>query len=335
MMKLDLLKKTVTYPPAELLEIEQCSNHNLTAPIALFLIAEHRQSGLTIATSRFFISTFAKNHLIACRIFKDKSDLQAIVHSLPTERIQFLIIHGHGSNFRVKLGRQSFYGIDDVKKEDFYGLLPSVQVLLLSCRTGNGLAQKIADESGMTVFAPQKKLELLFTFHIFCPLHKSWELRSYSIKKGKQHIVKFNRNSIPVNCEMKTTDERDYFIEQRECLTRWAHGGDSSAQLSLGNFYLKIGNLKEAKIWYRKAANQQVTIAQHNLARVYETEGNLKEAVILYRQAVQRGYRPSKIYLERIDQIAKRNLWIKATVVAIGLAAVSYACWIGLQYYRG
>jgi len=334
MQKIDPLKKTFMTLPQELVDIELSSNRSSTAPIVLFLIAEHRQSDLIGAPTRFFISTFAKTHSIAIRIIGTKADILSAIHSLPADRVQFIIIHAHGSNFRVKLGKQSFYGIDDVKPQDFDDLPTSIQILLFGCRTGNGLAQKIADESGMTVFAPQKKHDLLFTFRTFCPLHNSWELRSYSIKKGKQHMVKFQKNCTPVRCDVKTIDENAYFIEKRECLTRWALGGDPSAQLNLGNWYLKTRNLQESKIWYRKAALQQIPQAQHNLARVYETEGDLREAELFYRQAVKQGYRPSKKYLDNINRITARNWRIKMATITIGVAAASFACWTAVQYYH-
>ena len=82
-----------------------------------------------------------------------------------------------------------------------------------------------------------------------------------------------------------------------------AEEDDAQAQFWLGQMYdlgRGVGkDFKQAAIWYRRAADQGLPVAQHNLARMYETgEGvhvsdyALSAAASWYRRAAQQGYKP-------------------------------------------
>jgi len=301
--------------PGCFLELTLKSNHNPGAPIALVLTAESDSNGVLVGPStHFFLSTVGKTHRLFCLMISTKDDIRQSIDLLAPHQVDLLIFNAHAEKFSLILSEEE-YEFSDVEIDDFDKLAPDATILISGCESGRHMAQRIADLSNRTVFAPMEDFSFLFAVWLHCPLHNEWEMRSCS--SSKRHVYKFQANCQPVCCNHFAEDVDLYSMGHERFLTIRADAGDLAAQGNLGLFFeakncwqgaehcyaiaalggfvpaiINLGRIYEmkkrfvtAKTWYERAVARGSTDAQCYLARLLEMEGNLAEAKKLYLQA--------------------------------------------------
>jgi hypothetical protein len=165
----------------------------------------------------FSLINIAKTHRVVYQNLFSKADMQKnIESSARLGPVDLLILYFHGCDHSLTLQEEK-YEVSDVRPEEFASLAPSGTIILYSCRTGNGLAQRIADVSRRMVFAPMENLLPYHSCVSICPIHHRYEMQSWS--GGKAMTFEFSKNRPPECCEsLQTTDryfyERDLFFQE-------------------------------------------------------------------------------------------------------------------------
>jgi|GEM_PF-936975 len=326
---------------------EQSLVQDPQTPIALILTSKYDPKKALFPTNpsaQYFVQSLEKTHRIAHRTIMKQSDIGSAIRSLPADRIKLLIINCHGDDCRFAIDREEIYGIEDVKPEDFEGLSDDAEIYLLACRTGNGLAQKIADVSNRIVFAPMQDTSAHNRCRSYCQQHQ-WELRTY---EGNQQIVyRFQKHAIPSCCKASPIEDEAYFSELKQYLI---DQGTPEAFFDLAAIYYEEGDLQKAKIYFQKAADlgnaeslrclgkllekewyfQQAKIcfqkaaalgnvdALNDLGALFQKEGDLQQAIICYQKAADLGNAES---LRRLGKLLEKEWYFQQAKICFQKAA--------------
>lgn len=268
-------------------------------PIALILKAEYDHNGsISQPSGRFFLRTLAQTHHVIRRIIQQSSDIEREINATPGADL--LIIHAHGRPDLIRLGNgwwwNSYYF--QPRFHDFENLSPRAQIFLLSCQTGNGLAQKIADASYRRVTAPITDINSLGSFLSFCKDHQSLEVRTNHLFYDCQSMIQYQKGKTPIYCI--DYPNIDYFIGLEKFLKTEAEELlDPSAAMELGDLYVLQDKKDLAKEYYKKAADSssETGRAYWKLSEIYLSEGfrDLEETYL--KLSADRGYAPAKLAL--------------------------------------
>jgi len=311
---------------------EQSLARDPQAPIALILTSKYdpnRALFPAAPSTQFLVHSLKQTHQIAHQIIMKKSDIRLAIRSLPADRIKLLILDSHGNGRRLKIDREEIYGMEDVTPEDFEGLSDDAEIYLLACRTGNGLAQKIADISDRTVFAPMKNIYPYSTCRSYCQTHHRWEIRSYKYKQ--QHIVQFSKNNAPLLCECSQTSDDVYFSKLKLYL---ADQHTSAAHSDLAFIYKNAGDLQKAKRHFQEASDLGDIDALNSLGIICEDEGDTKNAEIYYQRAIDLGHDHASFNLSLLykKKATRIHQIIKTSLLVCGVLASCAWCFLAQRY---
>lgn len=176
---------------------------DLDAPAVLVLQAnEDRNCILSDISSYTRILEIAKSHYLAFKVLRRRTEISQKIQEARQELggrpIQILVVNAHGSPSSIRFGKESpsgLYQISDVQPDDFALLSFDATIILISCDTGQQIAQKISDVSHRVVVAPCISLSPYRSFTFHCPRHHRVEMHAYN---HIQHCRVFEPEKLPV-----------------------------------------------------------------------------------------------------------------------------------------
>ena len=257
-------------------------------PLAVVVIAKHDNNGMfSAASARSLLLQISKTHKISVKIIDDACQFGASISDAGSEagsKISLLVVMAHGHPNRMQFGRNTlwnrlwhapFYETKHIVRDDFASLSPDGKIILYSCTTGQGIAQKIANISKRTVCAPTELLLDTKTCLQHIP-NQEFNIVTYD-DKNQQHMQIFTPNGPPLppfQSELYSEANKRSFSEMSEHLKDAASRGDANAQWKLGMFYLLgMGSCEKSEdiavTWLAKAAVRGVTQAQLELGHMY------------------------------------------------------------------
>lgn len=219
-MSTSLLDRNTGYPSVFYQELEILNARKpLNAPVAVILKAAAREAWL--ADMPRIIQMTKTHRIILQRLDHDRSigqnlkeahdktgkypkKLVCLSHAIEAKNLELDEEKNEDGSFTLHL-----YSKENVKREDFDYLARDAEIFLSGCRSGSGgldsLAQRIADMSHRTVFAPKEDLTRAATCFWEYPDGK-WKMMSYR-PDGVQHVYKFRHGRCPSPSSYKTLRE--------------------------------------------------------------------------------------------------------------------------------
>jgi hypothetical protein len=204
------------YPESFFSELETSNaGKGSAAPVAAILIADTTTpNSLPDLIDQALILQIATTHRVALKVIHDKSLFSQKISEIANQTKQkpkLLMIAAHGGPDRMRFREASIldqflqlfvqnkdkkdYCISDVQKSDFSHLdQKEGQIILFSCRTGQNLAQKIADVSKLPVLAPKRRVSIATCL---VRSHNKFQMFSYGLGDDQQHVYEFAAGKIP------------------------------------------------------------------------------------------------------------------------------------------
>jgi hypothetical protein len=282
----------------DLSKIADQSNQGAGKPSALILLAKLGSEAFTNHPScQFFMATLAKTHRLAIQLMQEKADIQNAIRS-SEHPIDLLVIYAHGQANRFGIQPDLLYQEADVRPEDFQALPSEAKIVLISCHTGKRLAQKIADVSQRTVFAPTEFCNLDLISWSYCHQHHQDELKARN-EKQMQMVGSFQSGHAPVICQEQT--DAEYFADLITFLKEKAQQGSIKAAYALAQ--LDSAHAEQSYLCVAHVGDRE---AQFIAATYAEKRNDIEAAMDLYLQAARQGHATAKynlglIYLKRSD----------------------------------
>jgi TPR repeat protein len=293
-------------------EIERLNLSHPDAPVALVLTSTHDPDGaaLTRPGMEFFFLTLAKTHRVVLKWIERKDQIDpALRETKRMGSIDILVFNAHGSPDSMRMGSDEWTA-EDIVPNEFDGIEKEGQIILVSCDTGWGLAERMAQKVHRLVLAPRKSIsseDLSISHHWF---------RKMEIRIDFSQWFFDDRSSF-----LKAGYDSDYFQEYQKYLIRRAQAGDGSAEWAFGKLCEKYGKKewaqkhyqmaaekgsrmeqsaygiylaqhgqeKQGEEWMLKAARQGDVTAQWNVAALLRRRGAIEEGKEWYIQAAEKG----------------------------------------------
>jgi hypothetical protein len=223
------------------------------APQALFLIAEEDWNGaFSGLRGQYLIAEVAKTHKVAIEIINDGSQLIEKARKVAEEKpISLLVVMAHGTPNSMLFGKMGEPATSFTEKElqklreeelkelDSKVFAPNATIILASCKTGQGLAQEIANSFNRTVLAP---IENLTSSRALFTLSDNGEPLLFHQKTGREQIVYKYKKGAPREC-VSLSEERVKKVSSQKLdyYKKCAVGGRASDQFEVATLVSAIG----------------------------------------------------------------------------------------------
>ena len=287
-------------PRAFLAQVDQNNKEkNEESPVALVIQGKYDPTHTLGPATHSLLLQIAKTHRLAIKIIDNGRDFGRKIREASTnfqKKASLLVILSHGTSGWLKFGedtpRYRFwergrpkYQKQDIVADDFAPLAQNATIVLLSCSSGQGLAQTVSNISQRLVFAPMGYIYDARTCLQNWP-DSEIKILSYNEKDQQQmgiFVPDSLLTSIPPS-DMLSEMNTKSFSEMAEYLRKKAEEGDADAQLKLGGFYLcGQGNCEKsdqkAFEWISSAAEKGHPRAQYVMGCYYLTgQGGIKQS---------------------------------------------------------
>lgn len=291
-----------------------------SAPVALVVKSGSREACITDEAK---ILQMGKTHRIALQIIDQDRPLRHIIQDTfqtTGARPKKLVWLSHANEMGdIELGIKVSNDDDSAtvywftgersQEEDFIDLDKNAQIFLSGCSTGRGfpsLAQRIADISKRTVFAPSETLERPMTCFLESP-NGRWKMLSYSLGE-LQHVYKFKPDTLEnrvlretlTQALSKHQDIKNQFQAYADWMQERALVGDAGTQIKMADFCVMRApgfNPAHAVHWLLTAAQEHNDVdAQCQLGLWYHNgvpgivDPSYESAFFWFRLAADQGH---------------------------------------------
>ena len=258
-------------------------------PAAVVLQGKYDATGTFGTATQSLILQIAKTHRVALRVIEDASKFgQSIREACSSlqQKVSILVVMSHGRSDYLRLGedvpwyrlgwmKKPLFQKKDIVPEDFDPLAEEARIILLSCSSGQGIAQDVSNASKRTVFAP---MGFVYDTNTCLASWPSSEIKmlTYS-EKDEQHMGIFAPGETSViipSIDMRSPDNKESFVEMIRHLREKAGQGDVAAQLKLGSCYLNGNGAcqksdNDALYWISSAAERGHPRAQYVMGCIH------------------------------------------------------------------
>ena len=277
---------------------------------ALFLAGatEYGDEAFSVAAHGYKILHLAKTHYVMLKLLTRGKAVGTTIANCKKELkdrpIDVLILSGHGRPDSIKFGEgdssSHFYSEKDVKGADFALLEGATRIILDSCSTGKGLAQKIASVQTRPVIAPITNNRILDTVFIYCCEEHGVTMKSSS-EKSETITRAFQKKGAKIEekeAHCKLVDLHEFYKEQFAWHLDKAEKGDLLAQTLVAQAYKEGSGIEQddrkAVKWYQELAKSGDANALCNLGVCYSigkgVKQDYKKAVFYYAAAAAKDH---------------------------------------------
>lgn len=314
MNKIDLLMPN--YIRAELNKYNAKKNND--SPVAVVMQGKYDATNALGSATHSLLLQIAKTHNIAIKIIDDAACFGQSIHEAClhfNKKASLLVILSHGRSDWLKFGedapwyklrwtKKNLYEKEDIAQKDFSCLSLDAKIFLLSCSSGQGLAQAISNASKRIVFAPMGFIYDTGTCLQNWP-NPEVQVLSYN-ENHEQHIGMFTPNQSSAfisSLDIFSVENKASFSAMADYLRKRAEKGDADSQLKLGNFYLcGKGNCErseeEAAYWISLAAEKGLPRAQYvmgffHLSGQGGIEKSIDKAIEWFQRSAKQEFPPA------------------------------------------